>query len=254
MDVADTDLLLAERRGAVAWITLNRPRARNALSVAMMTAIETALDEARDARVVVIAGNGPGFCGGHDLREMRANPAREFQAALFAQCARMMQAIVNHPAPVIASVHGIATAGGCQLVASCDLAIATEDAKFATSGVNLGLFCSTPGVALARAVPRKAALAMLLTGDFIPAAEALALGLVNRVVPAADLEAATMALAQSIAAKERGAIEIGKRTFYRQIEAPLERAYAIASEAMVANMMAPETTAAIDAFINRPRT
>ncbi len=254
MDIAAADLLLAERRGAIAWITLNRPRARNALSVEMMSAIEAALDAARDARVVVIAGNGPGFCGGHDLREMRTNPSAEFQAALFAQCSRMMQAIVNHPAPVIACVHGIATAGGCQLVAACDLAVAAEDARFATSGVNLGLFCSTPGVALARVMPRKAALAMLLTGDSIPASEALAMGLVSRVVPAAELEAATMRLAEKIAGKERTAIEIGKRTFYRQAEAPLERAYAIAAEAMVENMMAPETAAAIDAFINRPKS
>ena len=254
MDIAAADFLLTERRGAIAWITLNRPRARNALSVEMMTAIEAALAGARDARVVVIAGNGPGFCGGHDLREMRANPSAEFQAALFAQCSRMMQAIVNHPAPVIASVHGIATAGGCQLVAACDLAVAADDARFATSGVNLGLFCSTPGVALARVVPRKAALAMLLTGDFIPASEALAMGLVSRVVPAAELEAETMKLAEKIAGKERTAIEIGKRTFYRQVEAPLERAYAIAAEAMVENMMAPETAAAIDAFINRPKS
>ena len=254
MDIAAADFLLTERRGAIAWITLNRPRARNALSVEMMSAIEAALEAARDARVVVIAGNGPGFCGGHDLREMRANPSAEFQAALFAQCSRMMQAIVNHPAPVIASVHGIATAGGCQLVAACDLAVAAEDARFATSGVNLGLFCSTPGVALARVVPRKAALAMLLTGDFIPASEALAMGLISRVVPAAELEAETMKLAEKIAGKERAAIEIGKRTFYRQVEAPLERAYAIAAEAMVENMMAPETAAAIDAFINRPKS
>ena len=254
MDIAAADFLLTERRGAIAWITLNRPRARNALSVEMMTAIEAALAAARDARVVVIAGNGPGFCGGHDLREMRANPSAEFQAALFAQCSRMMQAIVNHPAPVIASVHGIATAGGCQLVAACDLAVAADDARFATSGVNLGLFCSTPGVALARVVPRKAALAMLLTGDFIPASEALAMGLISRVVPAAELEAETMKLAEKIAGKERAAIEIGKRTFYRQVEAPLERAYAIAAEAMVENMMAPETAAAIDAFINRPKS
>lgn len=254
MDIAATDCLLTERRGAIAWITLNRPRARNALSVAMMSAIEAALAEARDARAVVITGSGPGFCGGHDLREMRANPSAEFQAALFAQCSRMMLAIANHPAPVIASVHGIATAGGCQLVAACDLAVAAEDAQFATSGVNLGLFCSTPGVALARAVPRKAALAMLLTGDFIPASEALALGLVNRVVPAGELAAATMALAEKIAGKERCTIEIGKQTFYRQIEAPLERAYAIAGAAMVENMMAPATACAIDAFINRPRS
>lgn len=254
MDTISEPCLLAERRGAIAWITLNRPATRNALSTAMMTAIEAALEAARDARVVVIAGNGPGFCGGHDLREMRANPAPAFQQALFAQCSRMMQAIVEHPAPVIASVHGIATAGGCQLVAACDLAVAAADARFATSGVNLGLFCSTPGVALARVVPRKAALAMLLTGDFIPASEALALGLVNQVVPPGELHAATMALAEKIAAKDPGAIAIGKRTFHRQVEAPLARAYAIASEAMVENMAAPATTVAIDAFINRKRS
>lgn len=254
MDSVSDNHLLCERRGAIAWITLNRPAARNALSTAMMSAIEAALALAADARVVVLAGNGPGFCGGHDLREMRANPSPAFQQALFTQCSRMMQAVAAHPAPVIAAVHGIATAAGCQLVAACDLAVAAEDSRFATSGVNLGLFCSTPAVALARAVPRKAALAMLMTGDFITATEALAHGLVNQVVPPGDLEEATMALARKIAAKDRGAIEIGKRTFYRQVEVPLERAYAIASQAMVENMAEPPTIAAIDAFLNRKRS
>ena len=246
-------LVLAERRGAVAWLTLNRPRARNALSMAMMDALEAALAAARDARVVVLAGNGPGFCGGHDLREMRAHPGREFQQALFARCSRLMLAIARHPAPVIAAVHGIATAAGCQLVAACDLAVAAEDARFATSGVNLGLFCSTPGVALARAVPRKAALEMLLTGAFVDAETARTMGLVNRVVPQASLHVATTALAETIAAKEKAAITIGKRAFYRQIEAPLEGAYAIAADAMAENMCVPETEAAIDAFLNRPK-
>ncbi len=197
-------MLLEALDGGVLRLTLNRPAARNALSLALMGALRRALDDAaadRECRVVVIAGAGPAFCAGHDLRELRGDPSREAYERTFAECGALMQQIVALPKPVIAEVHGIATAAGCQLVATCDLAVAAEDARFATPGVNIGLFCSTPMVALTRAVGRKPAMEMLLTGELIDAATAKAIGLVNRVVPAAELSAATLALARQIAAK-----------------------------------------------------
>ncbi len=197
-------VLLEAREDGVLRLTLNRPAARNALSIGLMDALAEALDRAaadRQCRVVVIAGAGPAFCAGHDLRELRSDPSRAAYERVFAQCSQLMLQIVHLPKPVIAEVHGIATAAGCQLVATCDLAVAAEDARFATPGVNIGLFCSTPMVALTRAVGRKPAMEMLLTGDFVDAATARALGLVNRVVPAAELGAATMGLARQIAAK-----------------------------------------------------
>jgi len=245
-------VLLRDDRDHVAWLTLNRPAARNALSVALMDALEGALDAiAGDAsvHVVVIGAAGPAFCAGHDLKEMRADPAQATQQALFAQCSRLMQAIVNLPKPVIARVHGIATAAGCQLVASCDLAVAAETAMFATPGVNIGLFCSTPMVALSRAVGRKAAMEMLLTGDLIEAARAREIGLVNRVVPDAVLDAETAALAGQIASKSPLTLAIGKAAFYRQAELDLAGAYALAAEAMTRNMMARDAAEGIDAFI-----
>ncbi len=189
-------VLLRRDEDGVAWLTLNRPQARNALSLALMTALEEAIAAvARDAsvKVVVIAGAGPGFCAGHDLREMRANPGRQHYETLFAQCSRLMMSIVKLPKPVIARVHGIAAAAGCQLVATCDLAVAASDARFAVNGINVGLFCSTPMVALSRAVGRKAAMEMLLTGDLVDAEHAKAIGLVNRVVAAERLDAETKA-------------------------------------------------------------
>lgn len=248
----DAPVLLRHDSGGVAWLTLNRPAARNALSVALMTALEAELDAiATDAtvRVVVIAANGPAFCAGHDLREMRANPGHGYIEALFRQCSALMLRIVRLPKPVIARVHGIATAAGCQLVASCDLAVAADDSRFATPGVNIGLFCSTPMVALTRNVGRKAAMEMLLTGEMIDAARARELGLVNRVVPPAELDAAVGALAAQIAGKSARTLAIGKEAFYRQADLPLEEAYRFAAEAMTTNMMARDAAEGIDAFL-----
>ncbi len=248
------NLLLREDRDHVAWLTMNRPEARNALSVGLMDAMEGALDAVAHDRsifAVVIGGAGPGFCAGHDLKEIRANPERASHQALFTQCSRLMQAIVQLPKPVIARVHGIATAAGCQLVASCDLAVAADTARFATPGVNIGLFCSTPMVALTRAVGRKAAMEMLLTGEMIDAARAREIGLINRVAPAAELDRATAALAGQIAAKSPLTVAIGKAAFYRQAEMGLADAYAFASEVMTRNMMARDAAEGIDAFIGK---
>lgn len=238
----------------VTWLTLNRPRARNALSMALMRALDAELqaiggDEA--VKVVVIAGAGPGFCSGHDLRELRAQPDRATYEAVFALCSRLMQRIVRLPKPVIARVHGVATAAGCQLVASCDLAVAADTARFATPGVNLGLFCSTPMVALSRAVGRKAAMEMLLTGDLVDATRARELGLINRVVPEVELDSAVAALAGQIAGKSPLTLAIGKEAFYRQAELPLAEAYAYASDVMVRNMMARDAAEGIDAFLDK---
>ena len=237
-------------------LTLNRPEARNALSMALMAELIAALDEAaanRDVRVVIIAGAGIGFCPGHDLREMRSDPRREAYDRIFNRCSEMMQKIVRLPQPVIAEVHGIATAAGCQLVASCDLAVASEEARFATSGINVGLFCSTPMVALSRAIGRKAAMEMLLTGDFIDAATAKALGLVNQVVPEAELHGAADALARKIAAKSARALALGKEAFYRQLELGLAEAYAYTSQVMTTNMLAEDAEEGIDAFLEKRR-
>jgi enoyl-CoA hydratase/carnithine racemase len=247
-------LLLRRDLDGVAWLTLNRPRARNALSMALMQALDAelvAIAEDEAAKVVVIAGAGPGFCSGHDLREMRAEPRRTAYEALFAQCATLMQRIVRLPKPVIARVHGVATAAGCQLVASCDLAVAADTARFATPGVNLGLFCSTPMVALSRNVGRKAAMEMLLTGDLVDAARARELGLVNRVVPETELDAAVADLASRIAGKSPLTLAIGKAAFYRQAELPLAEAYAYASDVMVRNMLARDAQEGIDAFLQK---
>ncbi|HZL60138.1 MAG TPA: enoyl-CoA hydratase, partial [Stellaceae bacterium] len=238
----------------IATLTLNRPAARNALSIGLMDALQRALDAiAADAtvKVVVIAGNGPGFCAGHDLREMRANPGRQHYERVFQQCSRLMMSIVRLPQPVIARVHGIATAAGCQLVASCDLAIASDAARFATPGVNIGLFCSTPMVALSRAVPRKPAMEMLLTGDMIAADEARQWGLVNRVVPDDALDDEVEGLARKIAAKSPLVLKIGKEAFYRQAELGLEEAYAYASAVMTTNMLARDAAEGIDAFLQK---
>jgi enoyl-CoA hydratase/carnithine racemase len=248
---SDSDLLRRDHDG-VAWLTLNRPAARNALSLALMEALlgEIARIEADGAvKVVVIEGAGPAFCAGHDLRELRAQTGRAAYEHVFATCSRLMMAVVRLPKPVIARVHGVATAAGCQLVASCDLAVAAETARFATPGVNIGLFCSTPMVALSRAVGRKPAMEMLLTGEMIGAARAREIGLVNRVVAESGLDAEVGALAGAIAAKSPLTLAIGKEAFYRQAEMPLDDAYGYVSEVMVRNMMARDAEEGIDAFL-----
>jgi enoyl-CoA hydratase/carnithine racemase len=244
--------LLRRDLDSIAVITLNRPAARNALSMDLMGAFLTMLEEIAidgSIRVVIIAGAGPAFCAGHDLKELRSRPDRDSYQAVFARCSALMQAIVRLPKPVIAQVHGVATAAGCQLAASCDLVVASEDARFATPGVNIGLFCSTPMVALSRAVPAKQAMEMLLTGDMVPAVRAREIGLVNRVVPLAALEEEAMALARQIAAKSPLTLKIGKEAFYRQAEMGLAGAYAYASEVMTHNMMAADAAEGIDAFL-----
>jgi enoyl-CoA hydratase/carnithine racemase len=245
-------LLLEAHQGGVLRLTMNRPQVRNALSAALMAAMIEALGHVAEdpqARVVVIAGAGPAFCAGHDLREIRADQRRETYERLFAQCSELMLAIVRLPKPVIAEVHGVATAAGCQLVASCDLAVAAEDARFATPGINIGLFCSTPMVALSRAVGRKAAMEMLLTGGLIGAARAREIGLVNRVVPSGELHAAVDALAREIAGKSALTLSIGKEAFYRQAELDLASAYRYAAEVMTTNMLAADAGEGIDAFL-----
>ena len=252
-------LVLSARDGAVVTLTLNRPKARNALSEGLMHALQEALDAAAHdgtVRAVVIAANGPAFCAGHDLKEMTphwkdGDRGREYFHRLLKQCAWLMQTIVQSPKPVIAQVQGIATAAGCQLVASCDLAIAAEGTGFATPGVNIGLFCSTPMVALSRNVSRKHAMEMLLTGDMMSAARAQEMGLVNRVVPAASLAAETAQLAQHIASKSRVSISIGKEAFYKQAEMGLAEAYAYASEVMTRNMLEADAEEGITAFIDK---
>jgi enoyl-CoA hydratase/carnithine racemase len=240
-------------RGALT-LTLNRPQAYNALSEAMLDALQGELDSiAADAsvRVVVLAAEGKAFCAGHDLREMRARPSRDYYRRLFAQCSRMMLTLRRLPVPVIARVQGIATAAGCQLVAQCDLAVASSSARFAVSGVNLGLFCSTPGVPLSRNIGRKQAFEMLVTGEFIDAAEARARGLVNRVVEPERLEAETESLVASILAKPRVAVAMGKELFYRQGELGIEAAYAAASETMACNMMEEAALEGVQAFLEK---
>jgi enoyl-CoA hydratase/carnithine racemase len=248
----DAPVLLKERYRGVLRLTLNRPDARNALSAALMSALLEALSRTAtdpQARVVVIGGAGPAFCAGHDLREMRADQRRETYERLFAQCSELMLAIVRLPKPVIAEVHGVATAAGCQLVATCDLAVASEDARFATPGVNIGLFCSTPMVALTRAIGRKAAMEMLLTGKLIDAETARAIGLINRVVPREGLRDAVDGLACDIAGKSALTVKIGKEAFYRQTELDLAAAYRYAAEVMTRNMLARDAGEGIDAFL-----
>ena len=251
----DAPLVLNTRdaRGVVR-LTLNRPQAFNALSEGLLEALQRELDRVAaddQARVVVIAAAGKAFCAGHDLKEMRAEPSLGYYERLFALCGRMMMSIQKLSVPVIARVHGIATAAGCQLVAMCDLAVASRDARFAVSGINVGLFCSTPSVALSRNLSRKAAFEMLVTGEFISADEARAKGLVNRVVDAAELDAEVEALAASIVAKPRDSISLGKSLFYRQLETGIEAAYADAEKTMACNMMQHAALEGVQAFIDK---
>ncbi len=251
---ADSPLLVDRDTRGVVTLTLNRPRAFNALSRALLQALREALAPLREdaqARVVVLRGAGKAFCAGHDLREMRPQAGSEGIHELFELCGKFMQDLVALPQPVIACVHGMATAAGCQLVAQADLAVASLDASFATSGVNLGLFCSTPSVPLGRNLPRKRAMEMLLTGEFIDAATAADWGLVNRAVPADRLEAELEALVASILGKPAQAIALGKSQFYRQMEMGLAGAYQLASQTMVCNFHEPDTLEGVQAFLEK---
>lgn len=251
---ADATPVDVRREGGVVTVTMNRPAQYNALSETMIAALDDAFARIAgddSARVVILAGAGKAFCAGHDLREMRAQPSLDYYQRLFGDCAKMMMTIQRMPQPVIARVHGIATAAGCQLVAMCDLAVAGDDAKFAVSGVNLGLFCSTPSVALSRNLSRKAAFEMLVTGEFVDAATAVQRGLVNRAVPAERLDAEIDRIAQSIAAKPAVAIAAGKGLFYRQLEMGIDAAYQLAGQTMACNMMAEPTLEGVQAFIEK---
>lgn len=251
--------VLADEEDGIVTLTLNRPEARNPLSQAMMGALQLALDQAAETasvRVIILAANGPVFSAGHDLKEMTAHRSDGDHGLaryreIFAQCSHLMQTIVRHPRPIIAQVQGTATAAGCQLVASCDLAIASSEARFATPGVNIGLFCSTPMVALSRAVPRKFAMEMLLTGQPIPAEQAASIGLINRVVAPSDLEPETRALAQLIARKPAATLKMGKLAFQHQLELGLTNAYDYVGEVMVQNMLHAEAVEGICAFIEK---
>ena len=256
---ADTAVLLQQRDGPIAILTLNRPRARNILSEALLIALsETFAAIAADTsvRAVVLTGNGPAFCAGHDMKELTARRSdadggRAYFKTIMTTCSAMMQQIVHLPQPVIAAVSGVATAAGCQLVASCDLAVASSAAKFATPGVDIGLFCSTPMVALSRNVSRKHAMEMLLTGDMVEAERAVEIGLINRVVPVGEELDAAVALAKQIASKSSYTLKIGKQAFYQQAEMGLAAAYAYASEVMTENMMARDAEEGICAFIDK---
>jgi enoyl-CoA hydratase/carnithine racemase len=252
-------IVLREDKGGIAILTLNRPAARNSLSEAMLKALSEAfatIAHERSVRVVILAANGPAFCAGHDLKEIDAHRkdadrGRAYFERIMRSCSTVMQQIVSLPQPVIAAVHATATAAGCQLVASCDLAIASASAKFATPGVNIGLFCSTPMVALTRNVSPKHAMEMLLTGDLIAAEDAARIGLVNHVVAAGSEHTQALALAEKIAAKSMLTVKIGKEAFYRQAEMTLAEAYKYASEVMVENMLARDAEEGIGAFIEK---
>jgi enoyl-CoA hydratase/carnithine racemase len=254
MEATSQLVLRTDDARGVTTLTLNRPAAFNALSEELLTDLQNILDDlAQDKklRVLVIAAAGKAFCAGHDLRQMRADPSLDYYQKLFAQCGRMMMSIQNLHVPVIAKVQGIATAAGCQLVAQCDLAVASLDARFAVSGVNLGLFCSTPSVALSRNLSRKAAFEMLVTGDFISAQEAMVKGLVNRVAPPDALDAAVEELVTRILSKPSAALATGKELFYKQLETGMDGAYSIASSAMACNMMDDSALEGVQAFLEK---
>lgn len=254
LDTAALPFLRTHTVAGVHTITLARGDRFNPLSTGMLAALDAALDAvAADmaVRVVVLAAEGRAFCAGHDLVEMRAHIDAAWQRALFDTCTRVMLKLTRIPQPVIARVHGVAAAAGCQLVSMCDLAVAADHVKFGLSGINAGIFCSTPAVGVARNVPRKRALEMLFTGDLIDAGTAERWGLVNRVVPVADLDAAVESLAGAIARKSPAAVAIGKRAFYAQVEEGLEGAYATAGEAMTCNMLDPDAAEGIDAFLGK---
>jgi len=244
--------LLVESVAGTTWLTLNRPARFNVLSEEMLAALQSAIDDIDDAtRVVVVRAKGRAFCAGHDLKEMRARPEKAYYADLFRRCSGVMQSLAALPQPVIAEVQGLATAAGCQLVATCDLAVAADSARFAVSGIDVGLFCSTPAVALSRVMSRKRAFEMLVTGEFIDAATALDWGLINRAVPPEVLDAAVTTLCDRIKAKSAVAVATGKGLFGPQLELGVADAYALAGETMACNMMADDAAEGIDAFIGK---
>jgi enoyl-CoA hydratase/carnithine racemase len=252
LETALQPFVVAETNDGVCTVTLNRGDRFNPMSREMIAALEAELDRIAgdtEARVVVLAANGRGFCAGHDLKEMRAHPDLEWQRDLFDACSRMMLKLTQLPQPVIARVHGIATAAGCQLVSMCDLAVAADTAKFALPGVNVGVFCSTPAVGVARNIARKRVMEMLLTGEMIDAPTALAWGLVNRVVSAGDLDATVAHFARIIGAKSPTVVALGKRAFYRQIDRGLPGAYELTGEVMACNLLDPDAAEGIDAFL-----
>jgi len=251
-DVEATPLVRVDTHGPVRTITLNRGARYNALSQAMIGALDDALQTVAvdpSVRVVVLAADGRGFCAGHDLVEMNAHPSRDWQEAVFAACNRTMMRLTELPQPVIARVHGLATAAGCQLVSMCDLAVAAEEARFGLPGVNIGVFCSTPAVGVARNIGRKRTMEMLLTGEPIDAPTALAWGLVNAVVPAGDLDAAVARYAKAIASKSAAVVSLGKRAFYRQLDRPMAGAYTDMAAVMVDNLREPHAAEGIAAFV-----
>jgi len=253
-DAAADDLVLRRDEGAVARLTLNRPKAYNALSLAMMRALIEALEEVgrdRAIHAVVLEGAGKGFCAGHDLKELRSRTDRAFYEEVFDTCSRLMTTVLRLPQPGIAKVHGIATAAGCQLVATCDLAVAADTARLATPGVNIGLFCSTPMVALSRNVPRKRAMEMLLTGEMVDAPTAADWGLINRAVPEDQLEDAARGFAETVARKSPHVLKIGKRAFYEQLDMGLDEAYGHTAQVMTENMLARDAAEGIDAFLEK---
>ena len=255
MTVANEPILLSQDRGqGIVQLTMNRPKAFNSLSSELMSALQSAMDQIRDdssIRLVVIEGAGPGFSAGHDLKEVTSFQTIEERQTLMEQCSRLMLSVVHCPKPVIAKVHGVAAAAGCQLVASCDLAVATNEAKFLTPGVNIGLFCSTPMVALSRNVTRKHAMEMLLTGEAMDASTAHRFGLINRHVPSNELDDAVMDFARLIVSKSAYTVRIGKEAFYQQMDMDLADAYKMASEVMVKNMLAADAHEGMTAFIEK---
>ncbi len=253
-DTQDEPFVLRNDDDGVTTLRLNRYGEMNALSEGMLAALQSELDAIaadRSVRVVVLTGDARAFCAGHNLKQMRANYTLEYQNALFETCTRMMLSVLRLPQPVIARVEGLATAAGCQLVATCDMAIASESSQFATSGINVGLFCSTPGVAVGRALSRKHAMDLLLTGDFISAARAAEIGLINKAVPDANLDAEVDALARKLANKSAHALALGKTAFYRQLEMGISDAYAFAGAEMARNMMDRDAAEGIDAFMEK---
>ena len=254
VEAPDTPFLIRTDDDGVTTLTFNRPGEMNALSEGMLAALQAELDGIADdhsVRVVILEGQGRAFCAGHNLKQMRANYSLAYQKSLFNTCTKMMLSVLRLPQPVIAKVDGLATAAGCQLVATCDLAIASNSSSFATSGINVGLFCSTPGVAVGRALPRKHAMDLLLTGDFISAARAAEIGLINKAVPSDELDSDTNQLARKLANKSAHALALGKTAFYRQLEMGISDAYALAGAEMARNMMDRDAAEGIDAFVEK---